>query len=74
MKKTVLGSIMFLAGIISIALLMAGSMSPNLIIDGRYSFWWNLSQYGLTSAFYFFAIIAVIGLAIAVIGLAEKKQ
>lgn len=74
MKKTILGSFMVLAGVISTALLMAGSMSQDWMIDGRYSFWWNLSQYGLTSAFYVFAAIAVVGLAIAVIGLIEKKQ
>lgn len=53
---------------------MAGSMSQDLMIDGQYSFWWNLSQYGLTSAFYVFVAIAAVGLVIAVIGLAEKKQ
>jgi len=74
MKKTILGSLMALAGIVSMALLMAGSMSQDWMIDGQHSFWWNLSQYGLTSAFFVFAAIATGGLVIAVIGLIEKKQ
>ena len=74
MKKTILGSFMFLAGVISTALLLAGSMSQDWTIDAQHSFWWNLSQYGLTSAFYVFVSIAAVGLIMAVIGLIEKKQ
>ncbi len=74
MKKVILGSFMFLAGVLSIALLLAGSMSNEWTINGHFSSFWNLSQYGLILALYIFIGIAIIGLVIAVIGVFEKKE
>lgn len=73
MKKVILGSIMFLAGIISIALVLAGSMANEWSINGEYSSFWNISQYGLMPAIYIFIGIAIIGLVLAVWGLFDKK-
>lgn len=74
MKKVVLGSIMFLAGVISIALVLAGSMANEWTINGEYSSFWNISQYGLMSAIYIFIGIAIIGLVLAIWGLFDKKD
>lgn len=74
MKKVVLGSIMFLAGVISIALVLAGSMANEWTINGEYSSFWNISQYGLMPAIYIFIGIAIIGLVLAVWGLFDKKD
>ena len=74
MKKVVLGSIMFLAGVISIALVLAGSMANEWTINGEYSSFWNISPYGLMSAIYIFIGIAIIGLVLAVWGLFDKKD
>lgn len=74
MKKVLLGSIMFLAGVLSTALLLAGSMSNEWTVNGQISSFWNLSQYGLMPVLYIFICIAVIGIVIAVIGLFENKD
>lgn len=74
MKKVILGSIMFLAGVISIALVLAGSMANEWTINGKFSSFWNISQYGLMPVVYIFAGIAMIGLVLAVLGLFDKKD
>ena len=47
MKKVILGSMMMVAGLISAAVLLAGSMANDWTINGEFSSFWNLSQYGL---------------------------
>ncbi len=74
MKKVVLGSIMFLAGLVSTALLLAGAISLEWTIDGEFSAFWNLSQYGLMPVFYAFVCIAALGLCVAMWGLFEKDK
>ena len=74
MKKVILGSIMFLAGVISTALVLAGSMANEWTIDGKFSSFWNISQYGLMPVIYIFIGIAIIGLVLAVWGLFDKKD
>lgn len=74
MKKVILGSIMFLAGIISTALILAGSMANEWTIDGRFSAFWNISQYGLMPAIYIFVAVAAVGLVLAVWGVFNKKS
>ncbi len=74
MKKVLLGSMMFLAGSLSVAILLAGTMANDHTIDGRYSSFWNMSQYGLMSVFYIFLGIAVLGMVIAIWGILEKKS
>ena len=74
MKKVILGSMMFLAGVISVALVLAGSMANEWSVNGQFSSLWNIQQYGLMPAIYVFGVIAVIGLVIAVCGLLNKKD
>lgn len=74
MKKVILGSVMFMTGIISVALILAGSMSNEWTVNGNFSSLWNISQYGLMPAFYAFIGIAIIGLALAVWGAIDKKS
>lgn len=65
---------MFLAGVISIALVLAGSMANEWTVNGKFSSFWNISQYGLMPVVYIFAGIAMIGLVLAVLGLFDKKD
>ena len=74
MKKVLLGSIMFLAGSISTALLLSGSMANEWTENGQLSAFWNLSQYELMPALYIFIGIAIIGMVLAVIGLFGNKD
>lgn len=73
MKKVILGSIMFLAGVVSVALVLAGSMANEWTINGNFSSFWNISQYGLMPIVYIFAGIAITGFVLAVWGLFDKK-
>lgn len=73
MKKVIVGSLMFLAGVISVALVFAGSMAVEWTVNGQFSSLWNISQYGLMPAMYSFIGIAAAGLALAVWGLFDKK-
>ena len=74
MKKVILGSMMFLAGVISVALIFAGSMANEWTVNGRFSSLWNIQQYGLMPVVYIFSSIAVIGLVLAVWGLFDKNK
>lgn len=73
MKKIMFGAIMFLAGMLSMAILLAGAMAQEWTIDDRFSAFWNLTKYGLMPVFYTFVAVAVIGLIIAIWGMLEKK-
>lgn len=74
MKKVILGSTMFLAGLLSVAVLLAGTMSNDWNINGQLSSFRNMAQYGLMPVFYIFVGIAVLGISIAVWGVLEKKE
>lgn len=74
MKKVILGSVMFSAGLLSAAVLLAGTMSNDWTINGSLSSFWNLTQYGLMPAFYAFIGIAATGIAVAIWGILEKKD
>ena len=74
MKKIVFGGIMFLAGIISSAILLSGTMVTGFIHNGEYSFAWSLSQYKLTIPLNIFIVIAVVGFALCIWGLIEKEK
>ena len=74
MKKLVLGSMMFLAGVLSTAIILAGSMANDWTINGQHSAVWNISRYGLMPAIYIFLGIAVVGLILACWGLLDKKK
>lgn len=72
MKKIIFGMILFLAGTISIALLLAGSMANDWTLNGQSSAIWNISRYGLLPALYSFLGIAIFGFIFAICGLFEK--
>lgn len=75
MKKTILGAVMFFAGLVSCAILLAGPMGMQWTHNGKWaSAWWLLTNYGLVSVFYIFVAIAVIGLAVALWGVCEKGE
>lgn len=74
MKKVILGSIMFLAGVISIALILAGSMANEWTVNGELSSFGNISRYGLMPVIYIFISMAIIGFVLAVWGLFDKKD
>lgn len=74
MKKVILGSIMFLAGVVSVALVLAGSMANEWTVNGNFSSLWNISQYGLMPIVYIFVGIAITGFVLAVWGLFDKKS
>ena len=74
MKKIVLGSMMFVAGVLSTAIILAGSMANDWTINGQHSAFWNISRYGLMPAIYIFLGIAVVGLILACWGLLDKKK
>ncbi|MDO4572815.1 MAG: hypothetical protein Q4C13_05560 [Clostridia bacterium] len=74
MKKVLLGSMMLLAGVLSIALVLAGSMANEWTVNGQFSALWNIRQYGLMPAVYMFSGMAVIGLVIALWGLLDRKH
>lgn len=74
MKKVILGSTMFLSGVISLALIFAGSMSNEWTVNGQFSSVWNISQYGLMPLIYIFSAISIIGLLLAIWGLFDKRD
>ena len=74
MKKIIFGMIIFLAGTLSVALILAGSMANDWTINGEHSAFWNISRYGLMPAVYAFIGIAFIGLIFAVWGLFDHKN
>lgn len=74
MKKVVCGVIMFLAGLVSSAILLAGTVCTQWTLNGELaSALWILSQHGLMPAFFVFAAIAVIGLVTSLVGIFEKE-
>ena len=74
MKKVILGSVMFLSGLLPVAIILAGSMANEWTVNGQVSAIWNIRQYGLTPAIVIFSIIAIVGLLLAIWGLFEKEQ
>ena len=74
MKKVVLGSMMFFAGLLSCAILIAGSALKDITINGKYSFLWNLSSLGLVPVTVLFCAIALTGLLIALWGVFDKNN
>ena len=74
MKKVVLGSMMFLAGLLSTAVLLAGTMANDWNVNGELSSFRNMAQYGLMPAFYVFVGIVILGICIAVWGVFEKNE
>ncbi len=59
MKKVILGSMMFLAGLLSAAVLLAGTMANDWSVNGELSSFRNMVQYGLMPVFYIFIGVSV---------------
>ena len=80
MKKVIIGSFMFLAGVLSCAVLSAMSIFKELpvnIVAGEEAIHTTfidiLAEYSLTPMLYIFIAIAIIGIVVFVLGLFEKK-
>lgn len=74
MKKVILGSFIFLAGILSPAFILAGSLANDLMINGQHSSIWIISQYGLMPALAVFLCMAIAGLVLAIWGLFNQDD
>lgn len=74
MKKVILGSFIFLAGILSAAFILAGSLANDLMINGQHSSIWIISQYGLLPALAVFLCMAIAGLVLAIWGLFNQDD
>lgn len=74
MRKVTFGSSVFIAGLISAALLLAGAMSMNAATAGQGSAFGSLYQCGLLPVFIGLAAVALIGLVIAIVGLAKHEH
>ena len=73
MKKVIFGASMLLAGALGAGMLLAGSMANDWTINGVLSFSWNLLSYGLMPALTVFIVVAILGAALGIWGLFEKK-
>lgn len=65
---------MMLSGLLSIAVILAGSMANDWTVNGQFSAVWNITQYGLMPAIVLFSIVAVVGFLLAIWGLFEKER
>ena len=74
MKKVCFGSMMFLSGVLSVAVILAGSMANEWTVNGNFSAFWNISQYDLMPTLYVFAGISIIGIVLSIWGMFEKKD
>ena len=74
MKKVILGAVMLFSGMMADAWLLVGAMEKDLIVNGQQTAFAILSFYRLMPAFYVFAGVAVLGFALALIGVLDKKD
>lgn len=77
MKKVVIGSAMFMTGIISAVVLLAGAMAcdfGSINISPFAVTMQVLAKYGLTQFLYISIVIAVVGAAVTIWGLFGKKE
>ena len=75
MKKVILGSVMFFAGLLSVVVILAETMSKDEIVNGQQlSSFRIMSQYGLMPVFCILVGIAILGIGIAIWGVLEKKE
>lgn len=72
MKKVIFGSSLSVAGIISSAIILSSGMIREWNNNGKFSFQWNLAQYGMIPVLVIFITIAVLGFIIALKGILEK--
>ena len=74
MKKLIFGGFMMLSGILGTGILIAGTMANDMMINGQWSFLWNLSRFGLIPALVIFIVIGVVGLLLGLWGVFEKNK
>ena len=74
MRKVIFGASVFFSGVISVALLFAGSMASDLVVDGGRSSLGTLTQFGLLPALLIFAGIAIVGLVIGLVGMLGRER
>ena len=75
MKKVIVGSVMFMTGIISAFVLLGGAMAYEFEHINLSPFAMTmqiLAQYGLTPFLYAAVVIAVVGIIIVLLGFKEK--
>lgn len=75
MKKVIVGSVMFMTGIISAFVLLGGAMAYEFEHINLSPFAMTvqiLAQYGLTPFLYAAVVIAIVGIIIVLLGFKEK--
>lgn len=75
MRKVIMGSIMFLTGVLSAAVLVAGAIVPNVSVAGEAAttLAWRLNYFGLTPVLWILGGVMLVGLLLAIWGAAERK-
>lgn len=75
MRKVIMGSIMFLTGVLSAAVLVAGAIVPNVSVAGEAAttLTWRLNHFGLTPVLWVLGGVMLIGLLLALWGATERK-
>ena len=74
MKKVILGSFIFLAGILSAAFILAGSLANDMMINGQHSSTWIISQYGLMPSLAVLLYMTISGLFLSILGLFNQDN
>ena len=75
MKKVIIGSVMFMTGIISAVVLLGGSMAyqfEQINLSPFAKTMQILAEYGLTPFLYVAVVSAVVGVVVTILGLKEK--
>ena len=73
MRKVIMGSIVFMAGLLSLAVLLAGTMASSASSTANWSAFWKLGYFGLTPFAWVFGGVAVMGLFLALWGATERR-
>lgn len=75
MRKVIMGSIMFLTGVLSAAVLVAGAIVPNVSVTGEAptTLAWRLNHFGLVPVLWVLGGVMLIGLLLALWGATERK-
>ena len=74
MKKFLLGISMFVSGLLSIAIILAGTLASSYTVNGKSSFWLILKLYDLTPILFLLFFITVLGLILAIVGVFGHRK
>ena len=75
MKKVIVGSVMFMTGVLSVVVLLGGAMAYQFEHINLSPFAMTmqiLAEYGLTSFLYAAGVLAAAGIVVTALGLKEK--